>query len=299
MLWLTVIIFSYLAFALASLGDKIILAGPSKPKSYTFFVGVLSLLSVFIIPFVEFGFPSGMGLAFIILEAIVYIAGLYAMFYALDNYDVSKVMPAIGATQPVIIAILSVVFFGYQKMEGNELLAFIILLTGSALISIDKNPKITKKSLEISLIASVLFSLDFIYSKFIYTEMPFWQGFIWMRIFSFIFVLVFLFDKGFRKEVKAENKGFNKKTGIIFIIAQAFGGLANILQSLAISLVPVAYLAIMNSMKGVQYVFLFILVTVLSLLLPNVLKEEVNKKIIIQKVVSILLIVLGLAILVL
>lgn len=299
MFWLVAIILSYLSFALASLGDKVVLAGPSKPKSYTFFVGILSLFSVFIIPFVEFGFPSGIGLAFIILEAVVYVAGLYAMFYALDKFDVSKVMPTIGATQPIIIAILSLFFWGYQKLEGNEILAFIILLTGSVLISIDKDPKITKKSLEISLIASFLFSLDFIYSKLIFTEMPFWQGFIWMRIFSFIFVLIFLFDKGFRKEMEEENSGFNKKTGIIFIIAQIFGGLANILQSWAIFLVPISYLAIMNSMKGIQYVFLFVLVILISSFLPKVLKEEISKKIIIQKIISILLIGLGLAILVL
>lgn len=299
MIWLTAIILSYLCFALASLGDKIVLAGPSKPKSYTFFVGALSLLSVFIIPFVEFGFPSGIGLSWVILEAIVYVAGLYAMFYALEEFDVSKVIPTIGATQPIIIAVLSFFFWGYQAIEGNEMLAFIILLTGSVLISIEKSPKLTKKSLEISLITSVLFSLDFIFSKFVYIEMPFWQGFIWMRIFSFIIVLVFLFDKGFRKEIKDENSGFSRKTGIIFISAQMFGGLANILQSWSISLVPVAYLAIMNSMKGIQYVFLFILAVLISTLLPKVLKEEINKRIIIQKIISILLIGLGLAILVL
>jgi len=298
MFWLTAIILSYLFFALASLGDKIVLAGPSKPKSYTFFVGVLSLLSVFIIPFVEFGFPSGIGLAWVILEAIVYVAGLYAMFYALEEFDVSKVIPTIGATQPVIIAVLSVLFWGYQTIKGNEILAFIILLTGSVLISIDKNPKVTKKSLQISLITSILFSLDFVFSKFVYTEMAFWQGFIWMRIFSFVFVLIFLFDKGFRKEIKGDNSGFSKKTGVVFLLAQTFGGLANVLQSWAIYLVPVAYLAIMNSMKGIQYVFLFILAILISSFLPKVLHEEISKKIIIQKIVSILLIGLGLAILV-
>jgi hypothetical protein len=299
MIWLTAIIFSYLFFALASLGDKIVLAGPSKPKSYTFFVGLLSLVSVVIIPFVDFGFPSGIGLGYIILEAIVYVAGLYAMFYALDKFDVSKVISVIGATQPVVIALLSVLYWGYQEIKGNEVLAFIILLTGSVLISIDKNLKIDRKALAMSLITAILFSLDFIFTKFVYMEMSFWQGFIWMRIFSFIFVLVFLFDRGFRKELKEDNSGFSKKTGLLFITAQIFGGLANILQSLAISLVPITYLAIMNSMKGLQYVFLFILVVLFSIFLPKVLKEELSKRIIIQKIISILLIGLGLAILVL
>jgi drug/metabolite transporter (DMT)-like permease len=299
MLWLIAIIFSYLFFALASLGDKVVLAGPSKPKSYTFFVGLLSLISILIIPFVDFHLPSGIGLAFIILEAIVYVAGLYAMFYALDKFDVSRVISVIGATQPVIIAVLSIFYWGYQEIKGNEVLAFIILLVGSVLISIDKKFKINKEALIISLITAVLFSLDFIFSKLVYMEMSFWQGFIWMRIFSFIIVLVFLFDEGFRKEMKGDNSGFNKKTGIIFIVAQIFGGLANILQSLAISLVPISYLAIMNAMKGIQYVFLFVLVVLFSLFLPKVLHEEISKRIIIQKIISILFIGLGLAILVL
>lgn len=299
MFWLIAIILSYLFFAFASLGDKIVLAGPSKPKSYTFFVGIFSILAVFLIPFVEFGFPTGVGLAWTIIEALVYVAGLYALFYALENFDVSRVIPMIGATQPVFIAMLSVIFWGYEKLQGNEVLAFIVLLSGSVLISIDKNPKITRKSLEISLVASLLFSLDFIFSKFVFLEMPFWQGFIWMRIFSFAFVLLFLFDKGFRKEMSEENAGFNKNTGIVFILAQGAGGAANILQSWSISLAPIAYLAIMNSMKGLQYVFLFIMTVLLSCFLPKVLKEEMSKREIIQKVVSIILIGLGLAILVL
>lgn len=298
MLWLTAIIFSYLFFAFASLGDKIVLAGPSKPRSYTFFVGIFSILAVFLIPFVDFGFPTGFGLAWVVLEALVYVAGLYAFFYALENFEVSRIVPTIGAVQPVLIALLSIVYFGFEKMKGNEVLAFIILLSGSVLISIDKNPKITGKSLEISLVSALLFSLDFIFSKFVFLDMPFWQGFIWMRIFSFVFVLIFLFDKGFRKEM-AEDSGVSRKTGIIFFLAQGAGGAANILQSFAIALVPAAYLAIMNSMRGIQYVFLFLMVVLLSHLMPKVLKEEMSRTVIIQKIASIFLIGLGLAVLVL
>lgn len=300
MLWLTAIILSYLCFALSSLGDKIVLAGPSKPKSYTFFVGLLSIFVIFLIPFVGFTTPSSaMTWWFIILEAFVYIGALYAMFYALDNYDVCKIMPTIGAAQPVFIALLSALFWGYQSLTSSQLLAFIILLTGSVLISIDKNPKITKKSLEMSLIAALLFSLDFIFSKFVFNDLSFWNGFIWMRMFSFLFVLVFFADKGFRSEIKGTDAGFDRKTGWIFIATQTFGGLANILQSFAISLVPIAYLAIMNAMKGIQYVFLFILVVLISLLMPKVLKEEISKRMMVQKIVAIVIIGIGLAILVL
>jgi len=297
MLWLLTITLSYLFFAFSSLGDKIVLNGPAKPKSYTFFVGIFSILAVLFIPFVGFSFPSSYGLAWIILEALIYVIGLYALFYALENFEVSKIVPTIGATQPIFIALLSFIFFGYQPLSGKAILAFVILLAGSVLISIDKNPKITKKSLQVGLLASLFFSLDFIFSKFVFMDLPFWPGFIWMRIFSFVFVLFFLFDKGFRKEM-AEDTGVNKKTGILFLFTQAAGGAANILQSWSIALVPVAYLAIMNSMKGLQYVFLFLMVAILSVLFPHVLKEETSKKIIFQKIISIFVIGLGLFILV-
>jgi len=297
MIWLISIILSYFFFAFASLGDKIVLSGPSKPKSYTFFVGVFSILAVFLIPFVEFGFPSGQTLAWIILEAIIYVAGLYALFYALENFEVSRIVPTIGATQPIFIAVLSFVFWGFQSVEARNVLAFAVLLVGSVLISIDKNPKITRKSLEIGLITSLLFSLDFIFSKFVFLDMAFWPGFIWMRIFSFVFVLAFLFDKGFRKEMAEDNR-VSKKTGILFLVTQASGGAANILQSFSISIAPIAYLAIMNSMKGIQYVFLFLMVVFVSCFMPKVLKEEMSKSVILQKIVSIIIIVLGLAILI-
>lgn len=297
MIWLISIIISYFFFAFASLGDKIVLAGPAKPKSYTFFVGILSIISVLIIPFVDFGFPSGENLVWIILEAVVYVAGLYAFFYALENFEVSRIVPTIGATQPVFIGLLSLAFWGFQPVEARNIIAFIVLLAGSVLISIDKDPKITRKSLEIGLLTSLLFSLDFVFSKFVFLGMDFWPGFIWMRILSFVIVLVFLFDKSFRREI-AEDSGASKKTGVLFLFTQASGGAANILQSLSISLAPVAYLAIINSMKGIQYVFLFLMVVLVSHFLPKVLKEEMDKRVVLQKILSIIIIGLGLAILI-
>ena len=297
MLWLLTITLSYLFFAFSSLGDKIVLNGPAKPKSYTFFVGIFSILAALLIPFIDFNFPSQIGLLWVILEAFIYVVGLYALFYALENFEVSKIIPTIGATQPIFIAILSCMFFGFQPLGGKDILAFIVLLSGSVLISIDKNPKITKRSLQVGLLTSLFFSLDFIFSKFVFMDLPFWPGFVWMRIFSFVFVLFFLFDKGFRKEMAEENK-ISKKTGVLFIVTQMAGGAANILQSWSIALVPVAYLAIMNSMKGLQYVFLFIMVVILSHFLPKVLHEETSKKIVFQKIISIFIIGLGLIILV-
>ena len=121
-------------------------------------------------------------------------------------------------------------------------------------------------------------------------------GFVLMRILGAIVSLVFLLDKDVRKSIrKKEGKG---ETGIIFILSQVAGGLATIFQSWAIVLVPVGYLAIVNALKGVQYVFLFVLTTIFSVRLPKYLKESLSRKILIQKLIAVLIICLGLFILI-
>lgn len=298
LMWLIVIILAYLFFGFASLCDKLVLAGRPKPASYTFYVGVFSVFVVLFIPFTKFSFPDTTGLAWIVLDAIVHIIGLYAMFVALEKFEVSKVVPTIGATQPVFVFALTWLFWGPQAIPGADILAFIILFIGSIIISFEKNIEITGNYLKITLLSSIMFSLDYIFSKFVFLSQPFLQGIIWIRICVLLFVFVFLITKNSRKEIFSKQVIFNKKTQMFFLYAQVFGGVANFLQSFAIFLAPIAFLAIANSLRGIQYVFLFLMALFLSLFYPQILKEELSKGIVLQKIISIILIAIGLSLLV-
>jgi len=303
--WLITIILAYFFFSLAFLGDKLVLAGSSlsaggqaKPVSYTFYVGFLNILTIFIIPFVGFSIPSASQFFWIILDAIIYIAGLYAMFVALEKFEVSTVMTTIGAIQPVFILFLTWSIWGFKAMSGLEMLAFLLLLAGTFIISFKKSASATGDYLKIAVLAAALFSLDYILQKVVFVDMSFWQGFVWIRIFSFLFSLVFLLRRSWRKEIFQKKTIGNKKTQAIFFCTQTSGGLANFLQSLAIFLVPTGFLPIINSLRGIQYVFLFLMTLFLTFFFPKILKEEISKKALAQKAVSIILIVAGLALLI-
>ncbi len=292
--WLFIIILAYLFFSFSYFGDKLVLSGPPSPKLYTFYVGILSILVIFLIPFIKFSFPTITGMIWIILEAITYILGLYAMFVALEKFDVSKVMTTIGALQPVVILILTWIFFGFQTITNINFLAFVILFIGSIVISIEKTFKITGNYLVLTLFSSLMFSFAYVFSKLVFLNQSFLQGLVWMNIFTFLFILIFLFDKELRGQIFSKKITLNKKTGILFLFSQSAGGIANILQSFAISLSPVASLAIMNSLRGVQYIFLFIITLIFSFFFPKILKEDISKRIILQKTIAIVLIVFGL-----
>jgi len=297
--WLLVIILAYFFFSLASLGDKLVLNRKADPAVYTFYVGFFSILLAVIIPFVNFKFPDAKTFIWIIAEAGVYLLGLYLMYIAVNKFEVSKVITTIGATQPVFIFILTWLFWGPQTMSAKIILAFVVLLSGSIIISVEKNINLTADYLKITILASLMFSLDYIFSKFVFSSMTFWQGFIWMRMFIVLFSLVFLISKRNRKAIFAKQTVLDKRTGSIFALTQMSGGTANMLQSFAIFLAPVAFLPIVNSLRGVQYIFLFLMTLFLSIFLPKILKEKISKTVIAQKIFSILLIAGGLAILIL
>lgn len=295
--WLLIAILAYLFFSLSSFGDKFVLDGSPNPKSYTFYIGFLNIFAILFIPFINFSWPSFNVLPWIILEAVVNILALYSLFYAVEKFEVSSVMSAVGSLQPIFIFVLTFIFWGLQPISKVEILAFALLIFGGYLISLEKNAKITRKHFKIVLLPAILFSFDYIFSKFVFLNQPFLQGLIWMRIFSFIFILTFLFSKTARKEIFRKKNFTNKKIKIVFFFGQIFGALATILQSFAISLAPIVFLPLVNALRGIQYVFLFVITLFLSLFYPKILKERISKQILVKKITAMIVIVFGLAIL--
>ena len=136
-------------------------------------------------------------------------------------------------------------------------------------------------------------ALSFVLAKYVYMAQPFWSGYIWIRIGGFLMAMSFLFTRRVRDELFKVKMSFPKKTAVIFLSNQVAGASANILQNWAIALSPLIYVAIINALQGVQYMF----AVLLSLKFPRILKEEISRGILLQKILAILLIGAGLALL--
>jgi len=129
MLWLTPIILAYFLFAIVALGDKYLLKGPPNPKIYAFYVGVLGILTLFLIPFVGFSIPGVLGLLFCLLAGTIYIFALLGLYEGLEKFEASRIIPAIGGFSPIFILALTYSFSGGKEILGyRELLAFLFLL---------------------------------------------------------------------------------------------------------------------------------------------------------------------------
>jgi len=298
MLWLTVAISAYLILAIVFLVDKYLLVGPiPNPQVYTFYIGTLGILVLILAPFVGLYIPELSQIVLSLLAGALFIYGIFWLNKALRLFEASRVIPAIGGILPIFSFLLIYIFSGGKEIFTLwEFLAFILLVFGSVLIIYEK-AKISLKSLRISAIAAFFLALSFVLAKYVYVAQPFWSGYIWIRIGGFLMAMSFLFTPEVRRELGRAKINFPKKTAAIFLSNQAAGASANILQNWAIALAPLVCVAIINALQGVQYAFLLIFATIISLKFPKILKEEISRKILFQKILAILLIGGGLVLL--
>jgi drug/metabolite transporter (DMT)-like permease len=298
MLWLTVAVSAYFLFALVALVDKHLLSGRPNPKIYSFYVGLLSVLVLVLAPFVGFFIPDAWTILLSLLAGFVFIFALFGYYSALKFFEVSTIVPVIGGLTP-LFAFGLIYLLPYENLFLPRwyFLSFILIVSGSVL-AVFRNKKILFfSSFKISALAAFLFALSFVLAKYVYLNQPFWNGFIWMRMGSLLTAFAFLGTEEVRKEVFGRQDSFREKTGIIFLVNQGLGAAASILQNWAIALAGLIFLPIINALQGLQYIFLFLLTVFFSLRFPEILRENISKKIIVQKIVAIIFICLGLVIL--
>lgn len=298
MFWVLITILSYFLLAITALGDKYLLVGPPEPKSYTFFINVPGILLLILVPFVGFVVPDSKQILFSLLAGGLAVFAGYFLYVALEKFEASRVIPAVGGILP--LCTIAIVYFssgGKAGFDSKELLAFLVLVLGSVLISLERGKAFSLSGLFLPVLVALLFALSFVVMKNLYLQLPFWTTLILTRVGAFFVSLVFLLSRGARAEIFRKSTILQKQTGSVFLANQGVGAVALLLQNWAIALAPLNHLAFINALEGVRYVFLLVLSVLISIIFPGALKEKISKNIISQKAVAILFIVVGLVIL--
>lgn len=299
MFWLLITLLAYLILALSFLIDKYLLTGAiPSPKVYAFYVGVAGILVLFLIPFVGFKIPEPFQIFLSLLAGAIFFFALFWFYKSLQLFEPSRIVTTIGAIIPLFTFGLIFIFSkGEERFTITEFSAFILLILGSFLITHEPSKRISFRSLIFSMITAFSFALYFFLAKYIYTVQSFWNGIIWMRIGGFLIALGFLFFSTEVREEILKKQQIIPKNSTLFLFNQGLGATGNVLLNWAIALAPLIYVPIINALAGIQHAFLLILTIFLSLKIPQILKEEISKKIIFQKIIAILIISCGLTLL--
>lgn len=294
--FLPIAIVAYALNGGAILIDKILIRTTlPKPLAYTFYVSLLQILAIFLIPF---GFSLNINLAFFmaVFAGIFGVLAFYTLFSSLKHNEASIVGPLVGASNPLFSLILGGLFLG-QILSFDQYLAFFILMVGSLVLTANlwrRKVQFSKKLLWI-IASGFFFALSYSLIRESFINSNFLDGFVVSRIAAALLVLTFLIPKSIRSQIisfeKSENGITSKKTLILLIAGQIMGGLSVTLITFGVSL---ASPALVNSLFGVQYLVILIVSFLLAKKHPHLLDEDLNRKIIIHKIIGAVIISIGL-----
>ena len=316
-MWLLITVGAYFINAGVYIADKFLLSKKIHSSiAYAFYVGIWSIFNIGLLFFWPW-LPNLRELILDLLAGMLFLATLVFWYKALHQSEASRVVPIVGALVPVFSFILSFVFLG-ETLSQQQLVAFIILICGGVLISI-KHTKVylyqkvitrlreiagdiigdvparfrpTGRLLVNSVTAAVFFAAYYVLMKYIYLHQPFIGSFVWSRLGSFVGVFLMLFVPDWRYLIFKQQQGAKTPKNILFfLVVRLLAAAAFIMINWAISLGNVA---IVNALQGVQYLFLFVIIILISNKFPKMLNEQLGGGVLLQKLIGTLMICLGL-----
>jgi len=318
-MYLFVAIAAYFINAGVYIADKFLLSKKIHSSiAYAFYVGVWSVFNIFLLFFASWWTPNSRELILDLLAGFLFLVTLVFWYKALHQSEASRVVPIVGALVPIFSFILSFVFLG-ETLSQQQLIAFIILICGGVLISVKRTKvyvyqKVITRLREVigditgevpagaqpasrllvnSVVAAVFFAAYYVLMKYIYLHQPFIGSFVWSRLGSFVGVLLMLFVPDWRQVIVKQQQGAwrRPKNMFYFLVIRLLAAGAFIMLNYAISLGNVA---IINALQGVQYLFLFLIILVVSTKFPKVLNEQLGGGVFLQKLIGTIMVCLGL-----
>lgn len=253
------------------------------------FVGILALL---FIPIYGITFPGVLIFIVSILAGMLYIYTMIPYFKALALEDASTVI-VLWYIAPVLIPFFARIFLN-EHLRTIQYLGFALILIGGFLISIKKQSlkKIQiSKALFLMLLSGLMLDCYYLLEKYVYSQQSFWNGFIWIRIGSFIGALTILLMPKYRTLFFRMIKKINFKSFRLIFGGEILNLIALVCFGFALSLGSVS---LVTALTNFQTLFLLVYVIVLSKYLPKLYKENIDRKTIAIKIIAITLLIIGL-----
>ncbi len=283
MLWFYLAIIAYVLNAIVFVVDKYLLSAPiPKPISYSFWVSILSLAVIVLLPFgvywVNFNYFF---ISF--LSGAAFFLFLVFLYKAIKKTDISVASTKIGVLGVIFTYIFSVLILR-DYFSGLDIIALGFMVAGILFIG-----KTGKGVWLEALISGVAFGASTVLLKLIFNYSTFLNGFFWTRIGLVGAALLILIHPTTRKEVSLSFKNSPHSSMFIFFVNKIIAGIGFALLYVAIKLGNVA---VVNALLSVQFVFIFILALIFRNKIPGI-SEDIKGIILLEKLAGIALIGVG------
>lgn len=284
--WIAFTLIGLLTYSLVDLLEKIVISNRIKsPLLMAIFLAIFYPLHLIIIPFianVEINFHSllafmlGVGLSF------AYILFMYSLLHE----ELSRVS-VLGHIHPIFVAILAYYLFN-EELSVLDYLA-IVLITISASLASYKGGKVVSKALVPMLILNVVIAVEYIFTKYILNFISYWSYTFWLMLGLTLVRIILLFIKKSIRRRFLELR-LDKRLTIYGFSISLLLLLAVLSSSYALSLHNVSTIA---AIFAIEPLIILLLVYILKKMNINVIEEDLLTQKVVLKIISAMLVVIG------
>jgi len=264
-------------------------------RSYLLVVGTF-ILVISIVLAILFPIPPDVGtwpITIAVLSGITRAASVIIMLYLMKKEEVSLVIP-LSNTYPIFVALLAIPILK-ETMNSLQWLAIVIVVLGVLFASIRRRigARITwlGKPLLLLGVSSILWALSDITAKYALDYLSSWNMY-WI---SHIILPLAFFGVALRRSVFRELMNFSKRNSSVIMVTlnETMAVIALVLFYWSVQRGPVSLVSAIYSSRPI---FVFIYAVVISRFSHLLLEERSDRGALLLRLVAILLIVSGIAI---
>lgn len=266
-------------------------AGTGALIIFSALVGLLVMPAVYAFRPDVIAIPLPQALA-IIGGGMVYVVSILIYLYALQKDETSIVVP-LFQTVPVFAFVLGYLFLG-ETLTQRQLVGSALVVIGGILLSLDlsvKRPTLKSAIFFLMLLASFLVAASGLVFKMVASETSFWTAAFWGYVGDVLMGVFFLaavspYREEFLRVWRLNDPGIIALNGLNELIT--VGG--NLAFRFATLLAP---LALVSAVNGFQPLFVFLYGVVITLAFPRLGTESLMRKHLVQKALTIGIMVIG------
>ncbi|MBH1979968.1 EamA family transporter [Candidatus Saccharibacteria bacterium] len=302
MTWLFFALLAPFLFALTNQIDKILLSRYFTQVKATTLLIYTVIVSIFISIGIVLFKPSVLNVSLpdaglMFAAGIIFYFAIAPFIKALSIEEASRVIP-IFQIQPVLAYIFGIVLFA-EALSVLQILAGLIIVAGALLINLDlDNRRRFKASVfGLVLLSCLFYMLESSAFKFVGGNYGFWDAAFYQYLGTAVAGLtVFMTSRSYRVDFKKVSKEGGAKVivGAMLSAILSMGGRMAFNYSLLL-----APLVMVQLIQGTQAIFVLLIGTLLAIFIPKYGKENISSRHMTQKIVSIVVVCIGTALLLL
>ena len=219
--------------------------------------------------------------------ALIYSYGFYGK--ALEKGDTSSLI-ILFLLGPVVTVILAFMFLG-QTLSVNEFLGFVIVLSGAAVISLEKIRGIFSNGFGLILIAILMWSAMTLFIDFGLTKMPFWDYFMLDNLGSALAGLTLFIIPSVREQVINGLKSATTRKFVWYSWNNVLDFFGQMTAKKALAIAPSA--GLVTVVMQVQSFYGIVIGMLLTIFMPHVIKEDISAQVLVKKFTGALIMSIG------